>query len=119
MKLKLFFLITISLLGIYNNPTYEYGDTTTLQGKVMKVVYETNGGSSYSTYILRLNNSINVNSNDEWEGHNNVREIHLNIINNEIEMYNDQTIKVEGMIFHALTAHHKRDICMKVEKIKN
>jgi hypothetical protein len=107
-------ILTSSCLCFGQTDTYNYGDTVTMQGQVTLVSYEMPTGDRYDTYILKLDETINVEANEEWEGHSNVKEIHLNIMNWEIENYVNQKIKLEGILFHALTVHHRRDVCIKV-----
>lgn len=96
----------------------EYGDFVSLRGTVKMINYELPSGYKLTTFLLELDKSISVNSNDKWEGHSGVTEVHLNISNDKINEYSNKTIQVSGKIFHALTIHHRRDICIKVEKIE-
>jgi len=98
--------------------TFNYGDTITLKGKVQLITYEMPTGNLYETYILLLDEYIKVKPNEDWEGHSMVNEVHINIMNDKIEQYKDQRIKLSGVLFHALTIHHRRDVCIKLETIE-
>jgi len=121
--MKVFILLVISFtlrfVAFGQGETFNYGDTVILRGKVLQVVYEIPTGDKFTTYILQLNNPVNIKTNDEWEGLANVNQIHLNIMNPKVERYHNEIITVRGYLFHGLTIHHIRDLCIKVDRIEN
>ncbi len=115
--LSIILILNQCVLCLGQTDTFNYGDTVSLQGKVVFVMYEMPTDELFETYVLRLDKKINLKPNDDWEGQSEVTDIHLNIMNNKIKQYQNQNVKVSGVLFHALTIHHRRDVCIKVENI--
>ena len=110
-------IILFTLFSFGQKGSLNYEESAVLEGKVTLLTYEMPTGDLHDTYILVLDKPINVAGSKDWDAYMNVKEVHLNILNNKIEEYKGQKIRVEGVLFHALTIHDRRDVCIKVEKI--
>jgi hypothetical protein len=118
MKKALFIAASLFLVSFSTLMMYNYNENATLTGMVTEVKYEMPPGDWYTTYILILDNKINVNANDEWDAKSNVDEVYLNIMNDQIEQYKNKIVSVTGNLFGALNIHHRRAVCIKVDKIE-
>lgn len=114
--LFLSFFIWTSFYSKSQPPTIQLNTSSTLRGKVKKVIYETPTGDLNSTYILRLNKMAKVKIDNQIIK---VDEVHLNILNPYIAHFNLQHIQVKGLLFKALNLHHRRTVCIRVDQIRD
>lgn len=112
LTLTLFVVFGFTRQGIYN-----YNEEVTLTGVVNEIEYDMPEGGTYLTYILKLDQGINVNANESWEAKSGVAEIQLNIQNHKVMRFKNKTISVKGELFGAINEHHIREVCIKVEEI--
>ena len=121
-QMKRIITITILLISTLNgiaqsNESLEYLKEYQFEGRLIKIKYLLPNGDSLETFILKIEEPISVKANKDWKELVNVKELHLNIGNSEIEVFENDEVKIQGVLFHALTYHHKRDACIKVENI--
>ncbi len=95
-----------------------YLDTISVSGTVKRVSYSLDGNELFDSYVLVLDTLIReVNrtpTESNWEPLRMVEEIHLNALHEKILPYEGDHVTVNGVAFHALTAHHLRDLCVFV-----
>jgi len=110
----MFIFLGISQLIFSQGYAFEYDNEYELKGTVQLVKYQLHSEIWKEAYILKLDSNISIQGNDELKD---IEEIHINIVNSEIEKYEGQMVSVKGILFHALNIHHRRDVCIFVKKV--
>ena len=75
-------------------------------------------GEKFETFLLSLSEEISIKKNQEFQAESNVTEVHLNISTEKLEAFNGKNISVKGTLFHALTIHDRRPVCIKVDEFE-
>ncbi len=95
--------------------SFEFEKEITITGTLQNLDYENLAGEKLSTFILELENGINVDSkNPEFKSQKNIKEIQVGFSDEvkDASKYLNKTISIKGFIYPEQTVHDRRPVVM-------
>ncbi len=95
--------------------SFEFEKEITITGTLQNLDYENLAGEKLSTFILELENGINVDSkNPEFKSQKNIKEIQVGFSDDvkDASKYLKKSITIKGFIYPEQTVHDRRPVVM-------